>query len=458
MVDSMRLEGKSLKRDFFRFILPAVAAQWVFALYTMVDAMFVARGVSETALAAVNVSSPFVTGMFALSLTFAVGTSTIVALLFGEKKVEKAKEVFSQNMVVLVALSLVLTTVVLIWLEGFCRFLGATEILLPYVKEYIGTLAPFAVFFILSYSFEILVSTDGYPALATAIVSVGVVLNCILDYIFVMVLHKGVFGAALATAISQVVVIFFYLKHFLGRKGTIKFCKFRFSPALILRELRNGFPSGITELSAGIITFVFNQAIIRFLSEDALVSYSVIAYVNAIVTMSMVGVAQGSQPLISYYYGRREEAKYGRILKYELRTVAGMSIVALLACYFGAEMLVGIFISADLGGLLEYSVRVFRIFILSFLLTGYNIVFAGYFAALEKSGTAVLISLGRGLLTLVISMAILTELFGGDGIWWAALLSEALCLALSGILWRWQKKENPARRSAAQTADSRTDA
>lgn len=427
----MKLEGKSLKHDFFKFIIPAVISQWVFALYTMVDGMFVARGVSETALAAVNISSPFVTGMFAISLTFAVGTSTIVALLFGEQKIREAKEVFSQNMVVLIILSLLITAGVLVWLEEFCSFLGATEVTVPFVKEYISTVAPFAICFILSYTFEILISTDGYPALATIIVSLGVILNCILDYLFVMVLHKGVFGAAFATGFSQAVVILFYLKHFLGKKGTIKFCRFRFSPVLILRELRNGFPSGITELSAGTITFVFNQAIIRFLNEDAIVSYSIIAYVNAIVVMSMVGVAQGCQPLVSYYYGKGEKEKCRRLLRYELRTVAAASVIAVSVCYIGAGKITGIFISKELPELLAYSTGVFRIFILSFLIVGYNVVIAGYFTALEKSGTAVVISIGRGLVTLVISMFILTSLFGGEGIWWAALLSEVLCLCIA---------------------------
>lgn len=430
----MKLEGKSLKRDFFKYILPAVVSQWVFALYTMVDGMFVARGVSETALAAVNISSPFVTGMFALSLTFAVGTSTVVALLFGQKRIREAKEVFSQNMIVLAVLSLLITAGVLAGLEGFSRFLGATEVTMPYIKEYISTIAPFAICFILSYSFEILISTDGYPALATIIVSIGVVLNCILDYLFVMVLHKGVFGAAFATGISQTIVIIFYLKHFLGKKGTIKFCRHTFRPALVLRELRNGFPSGITELSAGIITFVFNQAIIRFLNEDAVVSYSIIAYINAIVVMSMVGVAQGCQPLVSYYYGKGEKEKCRRLLKYELCTVAAASVLAVGICYLLADEIVGIFISAELTELRAYSAKVFRIFILSFLLAGYNVVAAGYFTAIEKSGKAVIISLGRGLIMLVISMVLLTFLFGGRGIWWAALLSEALCLGVSVLL------------------------
>lgn len=427
----MKLEGKSLKRDFFKFILPAVASQWVFALYTMVDGMFVARGVSETALAAVNISSPFVTGMFALSLTFAVGTSTIVALMFGQNKIKEAREVFSQNMTVLTIVSLLITAAVLGGLKGFARFLGATEVTMPYVEEYISTIAPFAVCFILSYSFEILISTDGYPALATIIVSLGVVLNCILDYLLVMVWHKGVSGAAFATGISQTVVIVFYLKHFLGKKGTIKFCRHAFRPWLIARELKNGFPSGITELSAGFITFVFNQAIICFLNEDAIVSYSIIAYVNAIVVMSMVGVAQGCQPLISYYYGKGEREKCRRLLKYELCTVAAASVFAVGVCYLLADKIVGIFISSELEELSAYSAGVFRIFILSFLLAGYNVVAAGFFTAIEKSGTAVVISLGRGLVMLVVSMAVLTALFGGKGIWWAAALSEALCLVVS---------------------------
>ena len=436
----MKLEGKSLKRDFFKYIMPAVVSQWVFALYTMVDGMFVARGVSETALAAVNLSSPFVTVMFALSLMFAVGTSTIVALLFGEKKIQEAKEVISQNMVVLIILSLVLTALVLMNLESVARFLGATENTLPYVMDYIGTIAPFAICFILSYSFEILISTDGYPALATIIVTVGVVLNCILDYLLVMVFHEGVKGAAFATAVSQAVVIIFYLKHFLGKKGTIKFCRFHFNPKLILREMRNGFPSGITEMSAGIITFVFNQAILRFLSEESIVSYTIIAYINAIVVMSMVGVAQGCQPLISYYYGKKETDKCKRLLRYELLTVFLFSIGAVVICYLGAEWIVDIFISDSLTELAADSVRVFRIFILSFLIVGYNIVIAGFFTAIEKSVSAVMISVGRGCVTLVISMLILTTLFGGKGIWWAATFSEILCLGVSLALYYRDRK------------------
>ena len=91
----MKLEGKSLKHDFFRFIIPSLIAQWVFTLYTMIDGLFVARGVSELALSGVNIAMPFVTLLFSVALMFAVGSSTVIAILLGKKEETQAKEVFT---------------------------------------------------------------------------------------------------------------------------------------------------------------------------------------------------------------------------------------------------------------------------------------------------------------------------------------------------------------------------
>lgn len=168
---------------------------------------------------------------------------------------QKANEVFTQNVVLLCILSVLITILVMIFLDPFARFLGATDHILPYARTYIGTIAPFSVVYILSYSFETLIKTDGYPKLATIYVTSGAVLNCILDYILVMVLHKGVWGAAFATGISQAAVILLYLWHFLGPKGTIRFTKFHLMPSEIGRQIRNGMSSGITEFSSGIIIF-----------------------------------------------------------------------------------------------------------------------------------------------------------------------------------------------------------
>lgn len=436
----MRLEGKSLRSDFLKFIIPSIVAQWVFTLYTMIDGIFVAKGVSETALTAVNISFPFVAALFSVSILFAVGTSTVVAILLGEKKEKRANEVFTQNIVVLIVLSAVVTAVVLIFLEPFARFLGATDSALPYVKEYIGTIAPFAVCFILSYSFEILIKTDGYPKLATIIVTAGAVVNCVLDYIFVMRLHWGVFGAAFATGLSQAFVIVFYLKHFLGKTGQLRFAKFRLDIPLIWRKFKNGLPSGVTEFSAGIIIFFFNQAILKYIGEDALVSYTIISYVNSIVVMSMAGVAQGSQPLISYYFGQKNMEKCRKLLRYAIMASIVISAASFAACILGAEWIVALFVSPELTELRVYSVNVFRIFSISFLIAGFNVVVGGYFTAVEEPVSAIMISLGRGFVTLLLGLFILTAAVGGAGIWWAPTLSEIMCLMVTIGLFAAYKK------------------
>lgn len=430
----MKLEGKSLKRDFIRFIIPSIAAQWVFALYQIVDGIFVARGVSEIALTAVNISLPFVAGMFSISILFAIGNSTIVAIKLGQGRYKEANEIFTQNVVLSIVISIIISILVLTFLEPFAGFLGATDNIMPYAKDYIGTIAPFAFAYILSYSFETLIKTDGYPKLATIIVTVGAILNCILDYVFVFIFDWGVKGAAFATGLSQAIVILLYLIHFLGKNATIRFTKFKIQPKIIARQIRNGLPAGITEFSSGIIIFIFNQAILAFINEDALVSYTIISYVNTLVTMSLIGIAQGVQPLTSYYVGKREPGEYKKLLKYSMFSGIVFSFVSTAICCGFAREIVSMFLEDMTSGLAVYSVRVFRIFILSFLLAGFNIIISGYFTAIEKAGAATAISLTRGVIALVGALLLLTTLFGGEGIWWAPLTAETLCLVMTVIM------------------------
>ncbi len=430
----MKLEGKSLKHDFFRFIIPSLIAQWVYALYTMIDGLFVARGVSELALSGVNIAMPFVTLLFSVALMFAVGSSTVIAILLGQKNETQAKEVFTQNILTVILVSALVTAVVFWKSEAIALFLGATELTIEYVRSYITTIAGFSVFFICSYSLEILIKTDGYPMKATVIVTAGAVLNCILDYLFVIVFHKGVWGAAFATGLSQLIVVLLYLTHFCSSKTHMKLVRFSPSPSLAWRTVKIGLSSGITEFSAGIVIFLFNHAILTYLNEEFIVSYTIVTYVSTIIVMSMAGIAQGIQPLVSYYYGRKMSGKYHKLLKYALAFGTVFSIAAFIISRMIAAPLVGLFISPELKELRSASVDIFYTFSYSFLLCGFNVIIGGFFTAIEYPKSAMAISLGRGFLFVALSLRLLTALFGGDGIWWAASLSEGICLALTSIL------------------------
>lgn len=432
----MELNANTLVNNFIRYVVPSVAAQWVYALYNMVDGIFVARGVGETALTAVNLSNPFLQMMFAVSLLFSVGTSTVAAILLGRGKNRQACQAFSQNVALQLGLGLALAALVMPNLELTARFLGARDPeTLLLVQEYLRFVVPFAPAFLMSYAFEVLIKTDGFPRKAVAIVIFGAVENCVLDWLLVIVLHQGVAGAAFATGFSQFTLTLIYLHHFLRTRGSVRFVRFRFQISLLVREVCSGFSAALTELSAGAVTLIFNRVILLYLSRDALVSYAIVSYLNSLTVFSVIGVVQGSQPLISRSWGRQEGDLCRRLFRLSLGTSLLFAGGAALLCSLCAGPITACYIGPELPELRLYSMSVIRVFVLSFLLMGVNISLSGYLAAVEQSAPAVLISAGRGFVLLVACLLLLARLSGGAGIWWAPLLSESLTLCLGlGLL------------------------
>ena len=429
------------KKQFFKFVIPSVVSMLVFNLYTMVDGIYVARFVGEHALSAVNISMPYVNFIFAFSILFSVGTSTVVAIFRGENNMKSANETFTRNTIFLTVCALIITLLALVFQNELALFLGASEVTLPYVHDYLGVLIWFTFFFIVSYSMEVLVKTDGFPKLATAAVSVGAVTNIVMDYVLVVHVGMGIRGAAIATGLSQVLTFAVFTIHFLGKRGTIHWCKTTMDLSVYKRIIPIGTADFITELSAGTIIFLFNHAILKHIGDNGVVTYTVITYIYNIVMMTFTGISQGMQPLVSFYRGRREENTCRLFLRYALYSTFAMSMLALAICLFMTPALVSIFIDASRAELFTYTVHAFRIYSLCYLVIGYNIVCSGYFAAVEKSGYSFAISLLRGFVLIAASIWIMGELFQGEGIWYATLVCESSTLVVS--IWcmlRSQKK------------------
>ena len=148
----MLLSGKSLKHDFIRFVSATMASQVVFSLYSMVDGLMVSIGVNEYAMSAVNLAIPFTNALFSIAVLFAVGSSTLIAIFIAQEKRREANALFSQNFATLLTLGAVITALVLLFLEPFAYLLGADEITLDYVKQYILGIAPFSVCYLVSFS------------------------------------------------------------------------------------------------------------------------------------------------------------------------------------------------------------------------------------------------------------------------------------------------------------------
>ena len=284
------LNERSLLSQFLHFVAATVASLMVFSLYSIVDGLMVSKGVNEYAMASVNLAVPFTNVLFSIGIIFAVGTSTIIAIYLGQGQGEKANSLFSQNTVLLSCIGLTITVLVLVFLEPFAVLLGAKDVTYQYTIDYLKGLAPFAVCFIVSYNMEVLIKTDGYPRLAILTVITGCLTNCVLDYVAIFLLDWGVWGAAVATGLSQLLTCVIYLRHFLRGHNTFHFVKFKMDWSIYKRLLPIGVADGVTELCNGVMIFLFNRVILRCLGDDALVSYTIIAYVNTLIVNTMLGI------------------------------------------------------------------------------------------------------------------------------------------------------------------------
>lgn len=430
---------KDLKTQFKQYVIPSVASMWVFSLYSMVDGAFVSRGVGSEALAAVNISTPYINTLFALSVLLSTGASTIVSMTLGKGDNKKASEYFTLNTVLLAIISIFITVISLLNLENIAIFLGATESTLPLVKGYLGNIILFVGFYLVSYGLELLIKCDGYPRLSTIGVIIAAITNIVLDYIFVIQFKWGVEGAALATGIARILSVSFFISHFLRKRGKLRFCKFKFDFNFIKRIIFIGIPDSMTEASLAVVILLFNQSILRLIGESALVSYSVICYITTLVLTTMLGISQGLQPICSYYYGKEDDKSVLKLLDMSISYIKKSSIIAFLLVIIFANQIVAMFIDKSDMSLFLYTVKTLRISSVAYLIMGYNVIISGFCVATGKAIHASIVSLGRGLVVIALSLIIMTFIFGGSGIWMATFVSEAIVLAISSIILRNNK-------------------
>lgn len=420
----------SLHTKFLKFVLPSIFSMWAFSLYTIVDGLFVAHGVGEKAMAAVNCSMPFTSFIFMIGILLATGTSTLISISLGRKDLKEANHYFNQNLMVTVFSTLLLSGLALANLDSLIQFLGANAGNAVYMKDYVGTIALFAVFFTVSYNLEVMVKANGAPQISViGVLSCGI-MNIILDAYFVFGLQWGVKGAALATGLAQVTSTCIFVFYFLFRSHQLRFGRFDLNLRVYPHILVLGLSEGFNELSNGLIIFLFNHRILQVIGEQALPSYTIISYVNTLVLMSMTGTAQGMQPLISFEYGANRLINCKKLLKYGCLTIFCFSCVAFFVGKWGASYLVSLFLEPS-SSIYNYSIGAMQIYSYSFLLLGFNVLFAGYFTAIEKPAYAFSISFSRSFLFLIGSLMILSEFYQDSGIWISAFVSEFLCLILS---------------------------
>ena len=427
-------------KSFFRYVLPSLGAMVLFSSYTVIDGIFVAKGVSDLALAAVNLSLPFINILSGVSVLLTMGTSTLCAFALGSGEHEKAEEIFTQTVAVILAVSVVITVLVCFFAEPLAYLLGARELTIGYASQYLHIVCLFSVCFLLSYCLEVMVKVDGRPILAVIGVAISAVVHVGLDYVFIFHLGWEVRGSALATGLAQLGSLVFFLGYFLSGKSNLRFRRF----PLHLEYLKKILPLGVADCSIefmlGFLTLVYNHVILKTMGEAALPIYAVIAYITLIVSMIMQGIAQGMMPLVSLAVGHGDRAAVKTFFRQCMVTIAAAAVLVEAVCQLAPGGVVSLLLEGG-NSLFPQAVAALRQYAVSYLFAGFSIALAGYFAALGRGAASVIQSIGRGFVLLPGALLAVMALTGGTGIWWAALLGEALSLGLGIFLLRRGEKE-----------------
>ncbi len=412
----------------------------IFSLYSMVDGFFVSKYVGVEALSAVNLSMPFINIVFALGIIAAVGSQTMCGVFIGRKNYMKANKIFSFNIKTVTIFSIILTVLFYFNMDTIARLLGATEDLGPLVIDYLGYIVYFVPFLMISYNFEVMVKVDGFPRLAVATVITCGLSNVILDYVFVGLMGHGLAGAAVATGFSQVISTVVYLIHFTVGKSNLEFVEVKFSFDTLKSIFSLGVGDFVSEVGIAMIVLFYNIFIIKFLGEKSIATFSVISYVNNLALTCFAGITQGTQPLLSYYYGKKDYDSLKKLFRLATAAIFVTGVVFLAASQLFPERIFRIFLDVD-KETLSYSVESLRKFSISFMITGFNVLIAAVCVSFLKPKYSVTINILRSFVTIYLALFVLTML-EPTLIWFASALSEAVTLIFAYYFYKRLSREN----------------
>lgn len=430
----------SINKKFFSYIIPSLSAMIIFSLYSMVDGFFVSKYVGVEALSAVNLSMPFINIVFALGIIAAVGSQTMCGVFIGRKNYMKANKIFSFNIKTVTIFSIILTVLFYFNMDMIARLLGATEDLKPLVIDYLGYIVYFVPFLMISYNFEVMVKVDGFPRLAVATVITCGLSNVILDYVFVGLMGHGLAGAAVATGISQVISTVVYLIHFTVGKSNLEFVEVKFSFDTLKSIFSLGVGDFVSEVGIAMIVLFYNIFIIKFLGEKSIATFSVVSYVNNLALTCFAGITQGTQPLLSYYYGKKDYDSLKKLFRLATAAIFVTGVVFLAASQLFPERIFRIFLDVD-KETLSYSVESLRKFSISFMITGFNVLIAAVCVSFLKPKYSVTINILRSFVTIYLALFVLTML-EPTLIWFASALSEAVTLIFAYYFYKKLSHEN----------------
>lgn len=409
---------------FRKFAIPGVIGLLFIGLQPMIDGTVLGNYVGTEALASISIFVPIYTFMTALAVVVGVGCQAIVSMSLGSKDYTRAHSAFRTAFWSLSALALVMGCVFVLAAEPLCRFLGANEVLLPYTVSYVRAFSLFFPFMLLTFLCDYMLKAMGRPYFAMLVLGGTVLLNLLLNILFVGAFGWSTAGSGLVTGIAFTSGFAVMAPTLLKKNSLVNLRKGHFSFKLLGEMTYNGSSEGLSELSAGITVLLFNWVMMQTWGEVGVAAFTAINYLLNLGIQMFIGLSDGIVPILSFNYGAGHLNRVKATLFLGFKTNTAIGIILFCIMFFGNEFIISQFFADGGSDVLKITSIGASICAFAFLLNGSNILSSSFFTSLGDARTSVLVSLQRGLLFVVLGIMIYPILWGDNGIWLTVPLAE----------------------------------
>jgi putative MATE family efflux protein len=423
-------DNQNMLKTFFQYSIPCIAGMFLTSFITVIDGMFIAWGLGEQGLAAVNLTLPVLYILLALTIMSGVGGVTLGGQSLGNGNKRQANHYFNYSLVVNVLINLAIILFLALFQEKVVQLLNAKGALRGLVRDYLGIMKFFYLFMMLNLTFSMFIRGEGKPHFSLMFGVVANLLNIILDYLFICKFNLGMKGAALATGLSVMLACGLGLAYFLSKRSVYKFTTIIMGLADLKKIVFLGSAEFVAQISVSIIIYIFNLVLLKRIGIQGIAAMTIVGYVSFVQNMVLTGIAVGIHPVLSYFFGAGNNRAILELTKIALAGVSGVGIVTFIIGFFGGDVIVGIFAKGE-GTLNRMAAFGLQLYSLSFIFNGYNIITAAYFTSLGEAGKAAVVSMLRSLFLVIPMVLILPRLMGNAGIWLTPSLTEFMVFILS---------------------------
>lgn len=422
------------------YAIPSIIAMVVSSLYNIVDQIFIGQGVGYLGNAATNVAFPLTTICLAIALLIGVGAASRFSLELGAAQKENAAISVGNAFSMMVISGILYVIIVEIFLIPLLTIFGATPDVLPYAESYTRITVAGVPLLIITNGMSSLARADGSPKYSMSCMLIGAVINTILDPLFIFVFHMGVAGAAWATVIGQFfsfLMAAYYLKKF--KHIELKRHHFRPKGAECRKIAALGMSNSLNQLALTFVQIVLNNSLTYYGarsiygSEIPLACCGIVMKTNAILLSVIIGISQGSQPIIGFNYGARKYPRVRGIYKLAIGCNLAISAVGFILFQFFPKQIISLFGNGD-ALYFEFAVKFMRIFLFMVIINGCQLLSSNFFAAIGKPVKGAFLSMTRQVIFLIPLIIILPIFFGIDGIMFAGPVADAFAFITTAIV------------------------